>query len=403
MESLLANYASSDEEGGTGRGDEDREPEKNPRSTPSSLFSSVPPPRSTSSSSSPLFSSLPPPQSSSSSSLFGFLPPPKSSSVPSSLPPPKSVAPSPSPSSSSSSSSSLFSSLPAPKSHKPKAPPPSQPGPKKVVQFRPPINPALLKPDDADEDEDDEDSGMGRRRAQDFASMPLSSIIPAPKHALGLGPSSSRRTIIEADVPAVSTEPAKEEGSGGVSGDQGGYGGQWTGGNAQIGVDGQSGSGALGGDVAGVDSSGWDPSAASYKAYGSYASFQGYDNYSSYGGQWDYGASAAGATSAAEMPETARTATKRGREEIPSEILEVKQDELMKNRPREDQVKLTGIAFGPSYQPASSGKGKPTKLHRRKHQIGSLYFDMRQKEMELAERRAKGFLTKKETQAKYGW
>lgn len=55
-----------------------------------------------------------------------------------------------------------------------------------------------------------------------------------------------------------------------------------------------------------------------------------------------------------------------------------------------------------SIQPVST-KGKPTKLHKRKHQIGSLYFDMRQKEMELAERRSKGFLTKAETQAKYGW
>ncbi|GKE57477.1 proline-rich protein PRCC [Tanacetum coccineum] len=53
--------------------------------------------------------------------------------------------------------------------------------------------------------------------------------------------------------------------------------------------------------------------------------------------------------------------------------------------------------------PTSSTKGKPTKLHKRKHQIGSLYFDMRSKEMELAERRSKGFLTKAETHAKYGW
>uniref|UniRef100_A0A7N2KWR9 Uncharacterized protein n=1 Tax=Quercus lobata TaxID=97700 RepID=A0A7N2KWR9_QUELO len=50
-----------------------------------------------------------------------------------------------------------------------------------------------------------------------------------------------------------------------------------------------------------------------------------------------------------------------------------------------------------------STKGKPTKLHKRKHQIGSLFYDMKQKEMELTERRAKGFLTKAETQAKYGW
>ena len=32
------------------------------------------------------------------------------------------------------------------------------------------------------------------------------------------------------------------------------------------------------------------------------------------------------------------------------EILEVNQAELMKNRPREDKSKLTGLAFGPSYQ-----------------------------------------------------
>lgn len=54
-------------------------------------------------------------------------------------------------------------------------------------------------------------------------------------------------------------------------------------------------------------------------------------------------------------------------------------------------------------QPVSTAKGKPSKLHKRKHQIGTLYHDMKQKEMELAERRAKGFLTKAETQAKYGW
>lgn len=52
---------------------------------------------------------------------------------------------------------------------------------------------------------------------------------------------------------------------------------------------------------------------------------------------------------------------------------------------------------------AVSTKGKPTKLHKRKHQISSLYFDMKQKEMELAERRARGLLTKAQTQGKYGW
>lgn len=102
-------------------------------------------------------------------------------------------------------------------------------------------------------------------------------------------------------------------------------------------------------------------------------------------------------------PEAGRIGGKRGRKDMPMEILEVNQAELMKNRPREDKSKLTGLAFGPSYQAAPSGKGKPSKLQKRKHQIGSLFYDMKQKEMELSERRSKGLLTKAETHAKYGW
>uniref|UniRef100_A0A0A8YGP1 Proline-rich protein PRCC n=1 Tax=Arundo donax TaxID=35708 RepID=A0A0A8YGP1_ARUDO len=102
-------------------------------------------------------------------------------------------------------------------------------------------------------------------------------------------------------------------------------------------------------------------------------------------------------------PVMGRIGGKRGRNDMPTEIVEVNQAELMKNRPKQDKSKLTGLAFGPSYQPAPSAKGKPSKLHKRKHQIGSLYYDMKSKEMELAERRSKGILTKAETQAKYGW
>lgn len=54
-------------------------------------------------------------------------------------------------------------------------------------------------------------------------------------------------------------------------------------------------------------------------------------------------------------------------------------------------------------QPVSSSKDKPSKIHRRKHQIGSLLHDAKAREMELMERRARGSLTKAETQAKYGW
>lgn len=59
--------------------------------------------------------------------------------------------------------------------------------------------------------------------------------------------------------------------------------------------------------------------------------------------------------------------------------------------------------MGNVLQPAASNKDKPSKIHRRKHQIGALYFDMKQNEMNLLDRRAKGNLTKAETQAKYGW
>ncbi|KAK4440954.1 hypothetical protein Salat_0430300 [Sesamum alatum] len=164
--------------------------------------------------------------------------------------------------------------------------------------------------------------------------------------------------------------------------------------------------------TAGSDA-GMNSNAGSYEAVDySYGNGQQVE-YTNYGGSYgDYGNDAqyennwSNATALPEVRGIVDSALplpgKRGRKDVPPEIVEVKQDELMKNRPREDQVKLTGIAFGPTYQPTST-KGKPTKLHKRKHQIGSLYFDMRQKEMELAERRAKGYLTKAQTQAKYGW
>ena len=54
-------------------------------------------------------------------------------------------------------------------------------------------------------------------------------------------------------------------------------------------------------------------------------------------------------------------------------------------------------------QSEASGKEGISKMGRRKHQIGSLYHDMRSNQLELNERRARGQLTKAETHAKYGW
>ncbi|XP_058196677.1 uncharacterized protein LOC131312746 [Rhododendron vialii] len=417
MDSLLATYASSDE---------DEQEVKHERSefsvgkTSTSLSSSLPAPKSS---------------SSSSSSLFSFLPPPKPH-VPT-LPSQTLTHPSPSkpitqlhkqqenqsqsrtkeipkpPSSSSSSSSSIFSFLPPPKS---KNSDPfalanlsstPNPKPKKIIHLKLPVNPYRRKSKDSDDDDDDDDDDDKEREGKTKATESVTetasvksflSSIPAPKNSSALGslPSaagSGRRSILEADVTTSFSSNAYSS-------------------NAEVGVNdnGQVVEGlssASFGDVGnsaqyvvesgGGDTSGWVSSSTNYENYGNY------DYYGQYESNWGDGSTTVAPSDVAGTVESVvKVPGKRGRNDVPQEIIEVKQDELIKNRPREDQVKLTGIAFGPSYQPVST-KGKPSKLMKRKHQISSLYFDMRQKEMELTERRAKGFLTKAETQAKYGW
>ncbi|KAF3794557.1 hypothetical protein EJ110_NYTH07104 [Nymphaea thermarum] len=398
MDSLLANYASSDDEDEQPEGGTLRPSFRPPNSAPPPLpepfsasnrgqseskaspFGSLPPPKASSS----LFTSLPHPKSS--SSLFTSLPPPKTSS---SLPPLKS------------SSSSLFTSLPPPKTSKSSS---SGPAPKKVIQFRPPIDPNLLKPgfDDDDDDEDERQSKIPRKKEADSSSnissfSNLSALLPPPKQSLGTS-SFSRRSVIEtdrsenrveerassnaeaslnADVPLQDSYPEH-----GVEYPNWGYGGD------ACGMDGDA--GGMSGDVTQYQGN-----------YGEYGTQQYWDGNSGYG-NWADGSSSVGDQSESLVASINEIERKRGRNEIPANVIEVKQDQLMSNRPRQDQVKLTGIAFGPSHQPVSSGL-KPSKLHRRKHQIQSLYYDMKQKETELAERRAKGLLTKAQTQAKYGW
>ncbi|XP_027920180.1 proline-rich protein PRCC [Vigna unguiculata] len=374
MDSLLANYASSDEE-------EEQQQPTPPKTTTS--FSSLPQPKSS------LFQSLPQPKSS--SSLFQSLPQPKSSSSSpfQSLPPPKKP-------------SLATSSETANPKPKPQIP---EPQPKRVVQFRPPIIPLPNPTQLLDDDDDDEDEERERRKKKSASSTQTSSAksflasIPAPRNSATLGVQASsgsgRRSIIETESPALETA-SNSGGSSSVSVDQS-VGDYENYENYQYATD----------QYAGYYSnygSGPEPEAgaAAYgtEQYGNYG--EAYGDYGQYGNNWGE-ASAAPVTEASGVGDSVvKIPGRRGRHEVPTEIIEVKQDELIKNRPREDQVKLTGIAFGPTYQPAST-KGKPSKLHKRKHQIGSLYFEMKQNEMKLAERRAKGMLTKAETQAKYGW
>lgn len=350
MESLFASYASSDEEE-----EQNQEPTTVPPSNSipnscssvASLFSSLPQPKQASN---PAFSSIPNPQNPR---------PPKqtlgSEEDKSELPNPR---------------LKLFSSLPLPKQSQN-----SSQQSKRVVQIRPQIN--LLRPKgaDVDEDEDDDEGEKEKRRNRDMESVAqnssvrsfLSSLPPARvSTALGALPSSGagRRMIIDTDSNAASS-------SGGLEGNsQSGFAqsgehysnvnhfdsviapsdapssGDIMGNNdVPVGVDKNNG-GYYGSyvDPNGGSYVGYDNSCANYYQTGVDQSVSGggNPNYGGYGGYSNHGNG---------MVESEIKVTgKRGRNEIPAEIVEVKQDELMKNRPREDQMKMTGIAFGPSYQ-----------------------------------------------------
>lgn len=401
MDSLFANYASaSDSE------EEEKGTEVNPIQR-ASLFS-LPPPlpkgESNSSSSPSIFTALPPPKnknsslpkgeynSSSASSIFTALPPPKNNNT--SLPKGES---------NSSSSSSLFSSLPPVKSRSGfSLPPPKNKSGKRVVEFKPPLNPALLeKPDDEEKNE----RASKKRATSGDSEAPaggLTALLPPPKNdnILGAGGAHTGRRFF------LDTAPSTHQSSSTIDTDI----------REEPSLDAHH-------SVHSYSDGAITPSQNDYY-YPAVPPSQGADFGYSGEAAWSYGnhqpqpcpPQEAAYVELNEPMEVAQQVwegtgssfgkadeKKRGRNQIPSNVIEVKQDELISNRPREDQAKLTGIAFGPSYQPVASGKDKPTKLHKRKHQIGSLYFDLKQREMELAERRAKGQLTKAETQAKYGW
>ncbi|PON91015.1 Proline-rich protein PRCC [Trema orientale] len=313
---------------------------------------------------------------------------------------------------------------------------------KRVVQFRPPVIPLPVNSreiDDDDEEKEKEKERERKRRRESESSSQTSSAkfflstLPAAKNSATLGalPSSGsgRRAVVETELSASNSGASGAEKdsvvdtSGGNDGNldnsvssQSGF-DQNAGNNAnyysyenyELGADQNAGNYGYyenynpGFDQSGsVGETGLGTSSGDGSSYGNSDGYGSYGDYGQYGNNWVDESVAAVPENSGVSHSGFKVSGKRGRNEVPTEIIEVKQDELIKNRPREDQVKLTGIAFGPSYQPVST-KGKPSKLHKRKHQIGSLYFDMKQKEMELSERRAKGFLTKAETQAKYGW
>lgn len=290
-----------------------------------------------------------PPPSKPKSSVFSSLPPPKSN-----LPPYKH---NPKPSSSSSqpnpkpSSSSLFSALPNPKSQN-QHPPPQIP--KNIVQFRPPINPITPHEDDDDDDVFDNDkhkkTSESLNSIKDSSFKSLSSLIPAPRNSMSLGGSSSssgtaRRSTLQADEPtnyhtATATATAAATATCNAlppppSNDCANY-------DATYGPSYN-------------DASNLAPPPDNYENYAATydVTYPGYQtNFDQqYENNWiDKSDTTAQTTPTMPVEFMGRKSGKRGRNDSPAEMIEVKQDELMKNRPREDTAKLTGIAFGPSYQ-----------------------------------------------------
>lgn len=375
MDSLLANYASSDEE------EESLQQQKHQPSNSAPLENSIKTrirQRENDGGDDDILSVASKP-----SSVFSLPPPKSSSSILSSLPAPKALRADP------------FN-LPTPLAS-------SEPKPKKVVQFKPPMISSGIKDSIADDDEDEEDENEKRRKGSESALQTRSvksflSSLPVPKSsgtlgALPLGSGTSRRSILEANVPASDSNGSSvvNEVSTNSNSNVGFYEGQSVHGSTV------SSSGAVEG---GYQSEYIDPvgGEGGYPQWGTegenYANYQGYTGYgngdgeysnwvgpngeqysnyaSSYGTYGDYGQFEhnwvdGSNASSQELPESAESALrltgKRGRNDAPQQIVEVKQDELMKNRPREDQVRLTGIAFGPSYKVGVSYANKLLDFH----------------------------------------
>ncbi|CAM0946544.1 unnamed protein product [Alopecurus aequalis] len=370
MDSLLATYASSDEDG-----DETLPP---PAPAPAvakpagGLFSALSHPRS-----GPIFSSLPAPKS---GPTFSSIPPPKSSAAA------------------------------------------SAGNPKRVVQFRPPPihQPSGVSSDEEDEAEKRRPSASEAPPPVPAGSGPVSSFLPAPKHSLGFGSGAARRSAVDTAGPERSNLGSAAPSSSAVniaaperpnigaanetgleeSSDEDGMPDPAQQ-QEQQGLDAGAGDQQQQAYDAGVGSANpYDGYAWDQNYYANYGANYGLDprgnvnygtepQYAAYGveqgggyagngyageqsGGYGYstappcGSEYTGAyrPEVAEMaappmqepilpPEMGRIGGKRGKREMPMEILEVNQAELMKNRPREDKSKLTGLAFGPSYQSLS--------------------------------------------------
>lgn len=343
MDSLLANYASSD--------DDEEQPQQQ---TTSSFVSTLPKPNS--------------------SSLFISLPHPHKNPISKTPIPPKPT--------SDSGNSSFFSSLPQPKSLNSQPPEKFN---KRVVRIIP-----TIKSNDFDEDDEDEEEEKQRKKRKesqilnrDSSVKSFLSSIPAPKSSATLGvlhanQGSGRRSIIETEAPAASSSGLDSMNESSVKRNEVSYASyELSSDQNEIDYANQypsAGNCASNEIISGHNTVDYPNHYQNKENYasgnvgsdqnvGNYENCVGYEsgidpnvhgihdssyvNYGSDNGLEDYRQFGLGAM--VQETDGFRVPRKRAKNEIPTEIVEVKQEELMKDRPREDQVKLTGKAFGPSY------------------------------------------------------
>lgn len=378
MDSLLANYASSDE-----ADDEEREDQQQDGSTSETATTTTTTTKTSEPSARPLIMSSLPPAKSSSSSLFLSLPQPKSHHLPTS----NTVTKIPSLLSNKekgedkeesdstfkpsykysqhsdkvvSKTSPFFSLLPPPKSHisipqtladlSSAQSSSSAPNAKRVVQFMPPLNPSLIKSQEDDSDDEYRENDRNKLAQQSESTRQQPSVksflssMPVPKTtvaALGALPSSgagTRRSIVETNMSAPNSSDFTADTNLGINRSMGNFENLSSSSVGKL-------NGQLQPEASAGDYMTWAP------VDHNYGNYESYGNYGNYDGNW-VNVSVGTTQEMPALPESSllKLPRKRGRNEGPIEIVEVKQDELIKNRPREDQVKLTGIAFGPSYQ-----------------------------------------------------
>jgi proline-rich protein PRCC len=395
MDSLLASYASSDDEADeappapatTPAAARGGEAGAKPAASSSSsigggIFSSLPQPKSA-----PLFSSLPAPKS---GPTFSAIPPPKSSGNPKRV-----VQYRPQPIRQPTGDSSDEEEDEAKKrcAKASEAPPAVSAGSGPVSSFLPPPKHSLGLGAGA---------GVGARRSAIGTAAPerasLGAAVPASSVANTGAPEKaetgadddedSEDSGSEEDMPVPDQQDDVEQlGSDAGAGQQ-----QQQGYDTGVGQPQHPGYDAGAGSTSGYEAYAWDPNY--YAQYGANyvwdpngnVNYATGEQYAAYGGEHGggyahphggehvggyanvavasygadctggYGHEAAAATTFPPMqdpvlpPAMGRIGGKRGRNDMPTEIVEVNQEELMKNRPKQDTSKLTGLAFGPSYQ-----------------------------------------------------